>query len=110
MKLVVTSDCHGRLASAELPPGDVLILAGGLFTNRSSYPETDAAFQSNDLLEIDEFCGRLDYRHVLLIAGNHDWVFERNRQASRELKNITYLEDSGTVIDGLRFYGSPYQP
>ena len=110
MKLVVTSDCHGRLASAGLPPGDVLILAGDLFANHSPDPETDAALQFNDLLELDGFCSRLDYRHVLMIAGNHDWIFERNNLATRELKNITYLEDSGTEIDGVKFYGSPYQP
>jgi Icc-related predicted phosphoesterase len=110
MKLVVTSDCHGRLESAELPAGDVLILAGDLFPNRSAHPETDAASQFNDLLNLDHFCGQLDYKHVLLIAGNHDWVFERNRLAARELKNITYLEDTGVVIDGIKFYGSPYQP
>jgi len=110
MKLVVTSDCHGRLASADLPPGDVLILAGDLFSNRFSNPETDAASQLSDLQELDDFCGRLDYGHVLLIAGNHDWVFERNKQATRELKNIAYLEDSGITIGGIRFYGSPYQP
>jgi len=110
MKLVVTSDCHGRLTSADLPSGDVFILAGDIFSNRSAYPETDAAYQLNDVRELDDFCGRLDFRHVLLIAGNHDWVFERNKQAARDLKNIVYLEDSGTTIDGIRFYGSPYQP
>jgi Icc-related predicted phosphoesterase len=110
MKLVVTSDCHGRLESAELPPGDVLILAGDLFSNRFAHPETDVAAQLKDLLELDDFCGRLDYEHVLLIAGNHDWVFERNRQAARQLKNVVYLEDSGVIIDGVKFYGSPHQP
>jgi Icc-related predicted phosphoesterase len=110
MKLVVTSDCHGRLESAELPAGDVLILAGDLFSNHSVHPETDAASQFKDMLELDDFCGRLNFEHVLLIAGNHDWVFERNRQAARELKNITYLEDSSVVIDDIKFYGSPHQP
>ena len=110
MKLVVTSDCHGRLESADLPPGDVLILAGDLFSNRFTHPETDAASQFKDLLELDDFCGRQDYEHVLLIAGNHDWVFERNRQAARQLKNVVYLEDTGVIIDGIKFYGSPHQP
>lgn len=110
MKIVVTSDCHGMLSSANLPPGDILILAGDLLANRFSDPDRDAKAQVNDLRDLDDFCGRLDYKHVLLIAGNHDWIFERNRPASRDLKNITYLEDSEVVIDGVKFYGSPYQP
>jgi Icc-related predicted phosphoesterase len=110
MKLVITSDCHGMLSSAELPPADVLILAGDLLPNHFADPDRDAVAQWNDLRDLDDFCGSLSYRHVLLIAGNHDWIFERNNLAARELRNITYLEDSAVEIDGVKFYGSPYQP
>lgn len=110
MKIVVTSDCHGMLSSAELPDGNVLILAGDVLPNRFANPDRDAESQTNDLRDLDDFCGRLNYEHILLIAGNHDWIFERNRAASRDLKNITYLEDSGITIGGVKFYGSPYQP
>jgi Icc-related predicted phosphoesterase len=110
MKLVVTSDCHGMLNRTVLPPGDVLILAGDILRNRFSKPDLDAIAQLDDLADLDSLCGTLDYKHVLLIAGNHDWVFERRKEAVRSLRNITYLEDSGLVIDGIRFYGTPYQP
>lgn len=110
MRLVVTSDCHGRLSEARLPKGDVLILAGDLLANRSGDPDTDAAFQLNAIRELDDFCGNLGFKHVLMIAGNHDWVFERYKDAHRVLKNIIYLEDSGFEIDGLKFWGSPHQP
>ena len=98
------------LKRAQLPPGDVLILAGDLLPNRFANPARDAAAQLNDLIELDDFCGRLPFSHVLLIAGNHDWIFERDRRAHSRLKNITYLEDSETVIEGIKFYGSPHQP
>jgi len=110
MRLVITSDCHGYLERAELPPGDILVLGGDLFANHSPDPDRDAAFQLNDLLQLDEFCNGLDYGRILMIAGNHDWIFERDRSASRRLKNITYLEDSSIVIEGVKFYGSPHQP
>lgn len=110
MKLVITSDCHGMLPRAKLPPGDVLILAGDVLANRSSNPDIDAAFQLNAIRELDDFCGTLDFKHVLLVAGNHDWVFERYRDAHRVLKNIVYLEDNGTEIEGVNFWGSPHQP
>lgn len=32
------------------------------------------------------------------------------RAGQASLTNCTYLEDSGTVIEGIRFYGSPWQP
>jgi Icc-related predicted phosphoesterase len=110
MKLVVTSDCHGRLSEARIPHGDVLILAGDILANRSGDPDIDAAFQLNAIRELDDFCGALGFKHVLMIAGNHDWVFERYKRAHNVLKNIVYLEDNGTELDGVRFWGSPHQP
>jgi predicted phosphohydrolase len=98
------------LSHAQLPPGDILILAGDILPNRFPRPDLDAVFQAGLLPELDAYCGALDFKHVLMIAGNHDWVFERDKKASRTLKNITYLEDTDVVIDGVKFYGSPHQP
>lgn len=110
MRLVITSDCHGMLEEAELPAGDVLIIAGDVFKNHSGNPDVDASLQLNDLRALDDFCRTLSFRHVLLIAGNHDWVFQVYRRAHETLKNITYLEDTGVEIEGVKFYGSPHQP
>jgi Icc-related predicted phosphoesterase len=110
MRLVITSDCHGRLQEAELPEGDILILAGDVLPNRFSKPEHDAYFQLNELQSLDSYCGSLKFSRVLMIAGNHDWVFEVDKLAHRKLQHITYLEDSGIEINGVRFYGSPHQP
>jgi len=101
MKLIATSDCHGKLSQALIPRGDVLILAGDLLANRSGDPDIDAAFQLNALRELDTYCGTLGFKHILMIAGNHDWVFERYKGARHVLKNIVYLEDSGIEIDGV---------
>jgi Icc-related predicted phosphoesterase len=110
MRLVVTSDCHGKLDQASLPSGDILILGGDLLANHSGDPDTDAALQLSELRDVDTYCGALGFKHVLMIAGNHDWVFERYKGAHQVLKNIVYLEDSGIEIDGVRFWGSPHQP
>jgi Icc-related predicted phosphoesterase len=110
MILVVTSDCHGKLDQASLPDGDILILGGDIFANESGDPDTDAALQLNSLRDLDDYCGGLGFKHVLMIAGNHDWVFERCKAAPGALKNIVYLEDSGMEIDGVKFWGSPHQP
>jgi len=110
MRLVVTSDCHGKLEQANLPAGDILILGGDIFANKSGDPGTDAALQLTALRDLDAYCGRLRFKQVVMIAGNHDWIFERYKDAPRALKNIIYLEDSAVEIDGVKFWGSPHQP
>jgi Icc-related predicted phosphoesterase len=110
MRLVGTSDCHGKLHQATIPEGDVLILGGDILANHSGDTNTDAAIQLNELRELDAYCGNLGFKYVIMIAGNHDWLFERNRGAHQVLKNIAYLEDSGIEIDGVKFWGSAHQP
>jgi len=52
------------------------------------------------------------FQHRVLIAGNHDFLFERESQYALSLipPNVTYLENSGVVIEGVRFWGSPITP
>jgi len=48
---------------------------------------------------------------IVAIAGNHDFCFEDYRSdCEDELTNRGYLQDQEVTIDGLRFYGSPWQP
>ncbi len=101
MRLVVISDTHGRHDRLEIPDGDVLIHAGDL-TDRGELHEVQA---------FDAFLARLDHRHKLVIAGNHDYCFERQPAAARAaLRHAVYLEDRAVEIEGVRFWGSPWQP
>ena len=101
MKLVCISDTHGYHDTMHVPAGDVLIHAGDL-TKRGTVEETRAAA---------EWLERLPHEHKIVIAGNHDFLFERDPAAARALfTHATYLEDQAVVIDGVRFYGSPYTP
>lgn len=93
-----------------MPAGDVLILAGDVLRNYSANADADAAFQLNELRALDGYCAILGFNHTLLIAGNHDWVFQIYKGASRWLNHLTYLQDSGIEIEGVKFYGSPHQP
>jgi hypothetical protein len=46
-----------------------------------------------------------------VIAGNHDWCFQRYpAEARRRLTNAVYLEDDTAEVAGLKIYGSPWQP
>ena len=54
----------------------------------------------------------LPHRHKIVIAGNHDWCFTREPHAALEVlgDGIIYHQDAETTIDGVRFWGSPWQP
>lgn len=51
-------------------------------------------------------------KHKIFVAGNHDIIFETSNLAAKEIRQdgTHYLEDSSVVIDGIHFYGSPWQP
>lgn len=99
--IVTISDTHGLHASIDIPPGDILVHAGDL----TRHGEID------ELLELNEFIGTLPHPVKIVIAGNHDFCFERNPEECRErLTNCIYLEDQSVTIEGLKFYGSPWQP
>ena len=104
MRLVCISDTHMCHRGHSLPEGDVLIHAGDA-TNRGTSDEVEHF--------LDWFESHA-HQHKVLIAGNHDWLYQRQPDMAQQLlaahTGITYLEDSGTEIDGLAFWGSPWQP
>ncbi len=101
MKLITLSDTHGLHKSLTIPDGDVLIHAGDLTRHGSL----------DDVQEFNDFLGTLPHPYKIVIAGNHDFCFEKDRRACEVLlTNCTYLQDQEVTIDGVRFYGSPWQP
>ena len=53
---------------------------------------------------------RLPARQIIGIAGNHDLIFEQAPELlPRDLPWI-YLQDSGTTWEGLKIWGTPWQP
>ncbi len=104
MRIVCISDTHLAHQEGDLgiPDGDLLIHAG------------DGTFEGT-LAEVADFLkwlAGLRHPHKVLIAGNHDWLFQKDPALARSIvpAGITYLEDSGVEIGGLRIYGSPWQP
>ena len=101
MKLVLISDTHFRHDAIDVPDGDLLI-HGGDFTARGNLEDVE---QFNDWL------GSLPHRHKIVVAGNHDFCFERQPEAARaHLTNGIYLEDETVTVDNVKIYGSPWQP
>lgn len=70
MKLVCLSDTHGLHREVRLPPGDVLVHAGDL----SAHGRLDEVANF-----LNWFSAVGSYRHRVLIAGNHDFLFSTLR-------------------------------
>lgn len=101
MRIVCLSDTHNRQGRFPVPDGDLVVHAGD-FSSMGRRNEVERF--------VDWFSG-LPHRHKVFIAGNHDWLFEREPETARSLVgSVTYLEDSEVVIEGLRIWGSPWQP
>lgn len=101
MKIIAFSDTHFLHESVHIPDGDVLIHAGD-FCGHGTLQEVE---------HFNEFLGTLPHQHKILIAGNHDWPFEREpNNAKTAITNAVYLQDEQIIIDGIKFYGSPWQP
>ena len=104
MKLTFISDTHYQHHKLQLESGDVLIHCGD-FTRRGGL---------DDVESFATFIERQDFKHKIVIAGNHDFSFEdkRRQKAEKYLSNhsLIYLNDSGVEVEGLKFWGSPVQP
>lgn len=104
MRIATTADLHGFLP--DTPACDVLVIAGDI-TPTSDH---DVAFQARWLQEsFGPWLEQQPAGAIVGVAGNHDFVFDRAPELVPDLP-WTYLQDSGTEIDGVRFWGSPWQP
>jgi len=105
MRVVCISDTHNKVPNnMKLPEGDLLIHAGD-GTMMGSIAEVK---------QFLEWFSQFDFPCKVLVAGNHDYLFERNptlvTEMLKEYPDIEYLNDSGTEFDGLKIWGSPVQP
>ncbi|MFY9341358.1 MAG: metallophosphatase domain-containing protein [Planctomycetota bacterium] len=101
MRIVCLSDTHDLHDQLTVPDGDLLIHAGDA-TMRGTLPQ---------IANFDRWLARLPHRHKVVIAGNHDWLFERDPALARSLiGHAVYLQDQEATIGGLRIWGSPWQP
>lgn len=103
MRIVCLSDTHliHEKRSFEVPEGDVLIHAGD-FTMRGTEPEIRC---------FHRWFTSLPHPHKVVVAGNHDWLFERDPARARALMTgCIYLEDSAATVQGLCIWGSPWTP
>lgn len=108
MKILCISDTHYKQKSLQIPECDVLIFSGDCCN-------TGAIFEFEHFVvwlasQSDKF------KKAIVVAGNHDWCCMINKPLCVQVltdalgDKAIYLEDSECVIDGIKFYGSPWQP
>lgn len=101
MRVVCISDTHGFHRKVDVPDGDLLLHAGDI-TNVG---------ELGILEDFNHWIGELPHPHKVVIAGNHDFCFEREAKKARALcANFTYLEDESVSIGGFKIFGSPQTP
>eukprot|EP00124_Ichthyophonus_hoferi_P004309 Ihof_evm2s458 gene=Ihof_evmTU2s458 len=116
IRIVCMSDTHGATNIDNIPHGDIFIHAGD-FTNTGHPNEVD---------QFDAWLGTLPHKHKLVIAGNHDLIFDSDSypmiwdrfhkrcfnyaKIRSTMTHCTYLEDNDVTLYGYKFYGTPWQP
>jgi Icc-related predicted phosphoesterase len=106
MKLNITciSDTHGKNSELTLTRGDILLHAGD-FSSRGRYNEVEYFLK---------WFSKQPFDSLVVIAGNHDIGLENPQwdmiRLLEEYPEITYLNNSGTIIEGINIFGSPVSP
>lgn len=109
MKITFISDTHNKhnhLTSKGmgniLGSGDVLVHAGDI----------SSMGKSHEIKNFLDWFSNTDFKYKIFIAGNHDFGFELGYEIDQDYKDkgVIYLQDSEVIIDGVKFYGSPWQP
>lgn len=104
LKVCFIADTHGSHREMEhpIPKCDLLVSAGDVtkYGSRS---------------DLHDFCAWManQAHQGVIVAGNHDACFSFHPEESREIceyHNITYLQDEAIVIEGVKFFGSPWTP
>lgn len=106
MKIIFISDTHGQHASLQLPKLEaektMLIHTG----------DSSKMGKENEIIDFLKWFEVQDYTYKIFIAGNHDFLFEKNPSLAESLipKNCIYLNNSSVEIEGIKIWGSPITP
>lgn len=113
VRIVHISDTHMQHDTFQplIPKGDILIHSGD-FTSISFRRHFDKHDLDNSIAHIDSFFEKLPFKHKVFVAGNHEISFSVKHRdyIVNNLKHVTYLQDSGVLVEGINIYGSPWNP
>ena len=101
LRIVAMADTHLQHEGLVVPDGDVLVHAGDLLQHGSL----------DELSRAADYLRALPHPIKIIVAGNHEVCLQKRPAEARALlEGFIYLEDEARTIEGLVFYGSPWQP
>lgn len=103
MKIVAISDTHNLHHTLNVPECDVLLHAGDA-TGKGTPAECMSFLLWMSSLD--------QCKHKIFVPGNHDFMFQKDYNTYREHVpiNVNVLIDKHITIDGIKIYGTPWQP
>jgi Icc-related predicted phosphoesterase len=112
MKITFISDSHTYLydelyRELVLPEGDVLCFSGDIMSS---------GHNEGELIHFLKWFSKQPFKIKIFIAGNHDRFIENQPLIAKEIISnyqnygVIYLKDSSFEYEGIKFYGTPYQP
>ena len=109
MKVVAISDLHGNLPLIE-EVACIYCISGDIMPlNIQSNDRKCRKWLREDFIP---WANNLPCAHVILVAGNHDFVFYRMEKSDIdkifEGSKVIYLENSGVQLEGLNIFGTPW--
>lgn len=109
MKILHISDTHGfhgTFPDKRFEDIDVVVHSGDCSNWR------DVSRNSVEVKDFIEWYKNVPVKHKIFVAGNHDTSIERRLITSEDFTEagIIYLENAETIIDGVKFWGSPHTP
>ncbi len=103
-RLVCLSDSHGSHFGIKIPDGDILVHSGDFCSHG----------RLEDAMSFLNWFNSHPHPKKIFIAGNHDWICEKDpnmfQVLLKQFPDLTYLENSGCEVEGLKFWGSPMTP
>jgi predicted phosphohydrolase len=101
LRLVLLSDTHQLHREVDVPDGDIFIHAGD-FTMFSESMEA--------VVDFNDWLGQLPHQYKIVVPGNHEFFLEADPSDRFMLDKAIVLINEGTVVEGLRIWGSPVTP
>lgn len=109
MKILHISDTHGFhgvFPDSRFEGIDVVIHSGDCSNWRDPYRNQP------EVLNFIEWYKHVPVKYKIYVAGNHDVSIERRMVTPGDFgeAGIIYLENQATIINGIKFWGSPHTP
>jgi Icc-related predicted phosphoesterase len=112
LNLTFISDTHTNMYDSHykeltLEKGDILCFSGDLMTH---------GYNEGELIHFLKWFSKQPFKCKIFIAGNHDRYLENYPSIANDIisayksKGVVYLNNSSFEYEGIKFYGTPYQP